>query len=64
MREQFADQAYNLHNPEQTSTPMVVRFNTMSQDFASYGNSMYLPLNGESVRYSSAPTRPLRLIFP
>ena len=32
IREQFADQWYDLHNPEQTSTPMVVRFNTVSQD--------------------------------
>jgi hypothetical protein len=33
LREQFADQWYDLHNPEQTTTPMVVRFNTVRQDF-------------------------------
>jgi hypothetical protein len=41
MREQFADPGYALHNPEQASAPMVVRFSTMSQDCASYGNSMF-----------------------
>jgi Tc toxin complex TcA C-terminal TcB-binding domain len=28
-RSQFADQWYDLHNPEQTSTPMTVRFTTL-----------------------------------
>jgi hypothetical protein len=32
-RNQFADQWYDLHNPEQTSTPMTVRFRTMREDF-------------------------------
>jgi hypothetical protein len=32
-RNQFADQWYDLHNPEQTSTPMTVRFRTMHEDF-------------------------------
>ncbi len=32
-RYQFADQWYDLHNPEQTSTPMAVTFQTTSQDF-------------------------------
>jgi hypothetical protein len=32
-RNQFADQWYDLHNPELTKTPMTVRFNTRSQDF-------------------------------
>jgi Tc toxin complex TcA C-terminal TcB-binding domain/Salmonella virulence plasmid 65kDa B protein len=32
-RNQFADQWYDLHNPEQTSTPMTVRFTTMREDF-------------------------------
>jgi hypothetical protein len=32
-RNQLADQWYDLHNPEQTSTPMVVRFRTMPEDF-------------------------------
>ena len=30
---QFADPWYDLHNPEQTATPMVVRFNTRREDF-------------------------------
>ena len=33
LRDQFADQWYDLHNPEQTPTPMVVRFTTTRQDF-------------------------------
>ena len=33
MRLQFADQWYDLHNPEQSSTPMIVRFNTRREDF-------------------------------
>jgi hypothetical protein len=32
-RHQFADQWYDLHNPELTSTPMLVRFRTRRQDF-------------------------------
>jgi hypothetical protein len=32
-RNQLADQWYDLHNPEQTSTPMVVRFRTVLEDF-------------------------------
>jgi hypothetical protein len=32
-RNQFADQWYDLHNPEQTSTPMTVRFRTLREDF-------------------------------
>ena len=32
-RSQFADQWYDLHNPEQTSTPMAVRFTTLRDDF-------------------------------
>jgi hypothetical protein len=32
-RSQFADQWYDLHNPEQTSTPMTVRFTTLREDF-------------------------------
>src|SRR5262249_35656185 len=32
-REQFADPWYDLHNPDQTSTPMTVRFRTVPQDF-------------------------------
>ncbi len=30
---QFADQWYDLHNPEQTATPMTVRFQTRREDF-------------------------------
>lgn len=33
LRNQFADQWYDLHNPEQTSTPMTVRFTTLREDF-------------------------------
>jgi hypothetical protein len=33
-RQQFADQWYDLHNPEQTQTPMTVRFTTRRDDFA------------------------------
>jgi hypothetical protein len=33
LRSQFADQWYDLHNPEQTSTPMTVRFTTLREDF-------------------------------
>jgi hypothetical protein len=32
-RQEFADQWYDLHNPEQTATPMVVRFTTRREDF-------------------------------
>jgi hypothetical protein len=32
-RNQFADQWYDLHNPEQTKTPMRVRFQTVREDF-------------------------------
>jgi hypothetical protein len=32
-RHQFADPWYDLHNPEQTATPMVVRFATRNDDF-------------------------------
>lgn len=32
-RNQFADQWYDLHNPEQTATPMTVRFKTAREDF-------------------------------
>ena len=32
-RHQFADQWYDLHNPEQTATPMVVSFRTRREDF-------------------------------
>ena len=34
-RNQFADQWYDLHNPEQTATPMTVRFKTVREDFPS-----------------------------
>jgi hypothetical protein len=32
-RNQFADAWYDLHNPEQTNTPMVIRFKTGRSDF-------------------------------
>jgi Tc toxin complex TcA C-terminal TcB-binding domain len=32
-RQEFADAWYDLHNPEQTATPMVVSFRTRRQDF-------------------------------
>jgi len=32
-RHQFADQWYDLHNPEQTATPMMVSFKTSREDF-------------------------------
>jgi hypothetical protein len=32
-RQQFADQWYDLHNPDQTDTPLVVRFRTRREDF-------------------------------
>jgi len=32
-RHQFADQWYDLNNPEQTTTPMSVRFTTVPEDF-------------------------------
>jgi hypothetical protein len=32
-RYEFADQWYDLHNPELTATPMIVRFRTRRQDF-------------------------------
>jgi receptor-binding and translocation channel-forming TcA subunit of Tc toxin len=32
-RNQFADQWYDLHIPDQTSTPMAVRFTTLREDF-------------------------------
>jgi Tc toxin complex TcA C-terminal TcB-binding domain len=32
-RQQFPDQWYDLHNPDQTATPMVVRFKTTRGDF-------------------------------
>jgi hypothetical protein len=33
LRDQFADQWYDLHNPAQSPTPMVVRFKTVRADF-------------------------------
>jgi hypothetical protein len=35
IRSQFADQWYDLHNPEQTFTPMTVRFASVREDFPS-----------------------------
>jgi hypothetical protein len=32
-RSQFSDQWYDLHNPEQTATPMTVRYTTRPEDF-------------------------------
>jgi hypothetical protein len=32
-RNQFADQWYDLHNPQQTKVPMTVRFRTVREDF-------------------------------
>ena len=32
-RHQFADQWYDLHNPDQTATPMTTRFKTVREDF-------------------------------
>jgi Tc toxin complex TcA C-terminal TcB-binding domain len=32
-RQTYADQWYDLHNPEQTTTPMTVRFQTTREDF-------------------------------
>jgi hypothetical protein len=34
LRQQFADAWYDLHNPDQTTTPMSVRFTTRREDFA------------------------------
>jgi hypothetical protein len=39
-RGQFADQWYDLHNPDQTSQPMTVRFRTAPADFAPNLNSL------------------------
>jgi hypothetical protein len=33
LRNQFPDQWYDLHNPDQTSTPLTVKFNTLREDF-------------------------------
>jgi hypothetical protein len=33
VRSQFADQWYELHNPDQSATPLVVRFKTTREDF-------------------------------
>jgi hypothetical protein len=33
LRNQFPDQWYDLHNPEQSSTPMTIRFTTVPEDF-------------------------------
>jgi hypothetical protein len=33
LRNQFPDQWYDLHNPEQISTPLTVKFNTLREDF-------------------------------
>jgi hypothetical protein len=40
LRSQFADQWYDLHNPEQTSAPMTVRFTTVREDFPSNVESL------------------------
>jgi hypothetical protein len=32
-RNQFADQWYDLHNPDQSPTPMTVQFRTVAEDF-------------------------------
>src|SRR3712207_8102141 len=33
LRDQFPDQWYDLHNPEETATPMTVRFSITRDDF-------------------------------
>src|SRR5262249_44439070 len=33
LRRQFADLWYDLHNPDQTATPLTVRFTTVREDF-------------------------------
>ena len=33
LRQQFADAWYDLHNPDQTASPMTVRFDTRREDF-------------------------------
>ncbi|HNP51889.1 MAG TPA: hypothetical protein PKJ85_08850 [Nitrosomonas nitrosa] len=39
-RHYFADQWYDLHNPDQTATPMVVRFKTFREDFPPNMNTL------------------------
>ena len=40
-RQQFADQWYDLHNPEQTAAPMTVSFPTTREDFPSNVENLF-----------------------
>ena len=61
-RHQFADQWYDLHKPEQTATPMTVRFRTAREDFPPNIEALkiqnivlyFARLNGQS--YTNGPS--------
>ncbi|HMB28430.1 MAG TPA: hypothetical protein VKS99_10010, partial [Blastocatellia bacterium] len=65
-RQQFPDQWYDLNNPDQTPTPMVVRFKTMRGDFLPNIDDLniqhlllyFAPTNGQPVEIQGA-----RLLF-
>jgi hypothetical protein len=54
-RHQFADQWYDLHNPEQTATPMSVRFATRSEDFPQ--NLQDLKIQQVTLYFSSSTSK-------
>ena len=51
-RHQFADQWYDLHNPEQTATPLIVRFKTVREDFP--GNLQNLKIDQVALYFARA----------
>jgi hypothetical protein len=59
-KQQFADAWYELNNPEQSSTPMVVQFTTMADDFPPNLNNLqilqvllhFVPKDGASFQVS------------
>ena len=65
-RQQFPDQWYDLHNPDQTATPMTVRFKTARGDFLPNIDDLkiqhlvlyFAPANGQPVEIRGA-----RLLF-
>jgi hypothetical protein len=65
-RQQFPDQWYDLNNPDQTPTPMVVHFNTTREDFLPNVDDLgiqqlllyFVPTNGKPVEIAG-----VRLLF-
>jgi hypothetical protein len=58
-RNQFADQWYDLNNPDQTKTPMKVRFRTFREDFPP--NVDFLKIQQVSLYFVRASQKPFEL---